>query len=625
MFQLKFTPDFASQADALLAEDSTPNVAPPLEIENSLAGVDSSHPAEATTTRNLWMESLRAVRPMLLKAAALSLASSSCIALSTIAAMRLLQAGQDRGLMWMMSAVYFGLNVLAQAATFRSGLQRRWVSVGVESHLVSRISAKLLRLSAAASARQSSGNLKTLITSDVKNIGQFLDSVARGLFPAAAGVLVTAPLLIVLAGRPGLVGVIVTFMGIPLALVLSRISSRFQAKSQAELDNLTTLAGEWVKNIRLIRYLSWDEAFRRDIHAGVRRFLAPSVRQHFMACLIYGFSMSWWMVTAMGVALVSYAFDFPLDMTAFFGSLWLLTFLNGYFVALPNVIRLYGVAAPSLGRITRLLNEKEQMEHLSEGEPLREDAVPVAILFEDVSFEYPDGKLALEDLSLRIPLSEQLAVIGEIGSGKTTLLKLLCGELPPTRGRVRVEFDKGEVRDLWTRTTYPAYRKHLAYVSQEAFVSSDLFHMNISMHDEAPIGDVMTAAYWAELETDLDALPMGIQQELGEGGVNLSGGQRQRLNLARAFYSQREYMVLDDTMSAVDTRTEVRLMERLVARGKGFVLVTHRTGELFRVARILVMKKGNIVEHGDPHVLAADADSHFNRVLRAYESETVNG
>jgi ATP-binding cassette, subfamily B, multidrug efflux pump len=625
MFQLRFTPDFARQKKALLAENVIPRVSLPDSIKTCLASFTEPNPIAAPTPGKVWLESMRAVKPMLFKAALIALAASTCAAISTLAAMQLLRASENLQLMWLLSAIYFAMNATAQVWTYHSGRLRCWVSLGAESHLVSLISRKLLHLSAVAAARQSSGNLKTLITSDVRNVGQFLDNAVRNLLPALTGLAVTTPLLIYFAGRPGLFGLIVMGLALPVSLVLNHISSHYQARSQEELDRLTSLLGEWVKNVRLIRYLSWDEAFRRDVSAGVRRFMSVSVIQHFMACLIFGLSMTWWMVATTGVVLVSEWLNYPLDFIGFFGSLWLLTYLNGYFTHLPNTIRLYGLAAPSVRRIARLLGEEEQSKHLATGEDIESGAVPIAVVFEAVSFQYPSGKSALQNVSLRIALDEQLAIIGEVGSGKTTLLKLLCGEFPPTQGRILVEFEGGQVRDLWTRTAYPLFRRHLAYVPQEAFVSSDLFQMNISLSDEASNGDVVTAAYWAELEADLQALPQGLSQELGESGVNLSGGQRQRLNLARAFYSQREYMVLDDTMSAVDTRTEASLMERLVARGKGFVLVTHRTGELFRVGRILVMKNGSIVEQGDPQLLASEPDSHFNRVLRAYESEPING
>jgi ATP-binding cassette subfamily B protein len=319
--------------------------------------------------------------------------------------------------------------------------------------------------------------------------------------------------------------------------------------------------------------------------------------------------------------------NYPLDLGGFFGSLWLLTFMAGYFTHLPNTVRLYGLAAPSMQRIVRLLSESEQSEYLKPGVAISSEALPVRLTFEDIHFQYSKDKPTLHKLSFELNLQRQTAIIGEIGSGKTTLLKLLCGEFPPDSGSIFVHFDNGEIRNFWTRPAYPLLRKHLAYVPQEPFVSSDLFHTNITLSNDTDIRDedIAAAAYWAELEADLSELPHGLFQEIGESGVNLSGGQRQRLNLARAFYSNRTFMVLDDTMSAVDTKTEALLMDRLISRDGGFLLVTHRTGELLRVEDVIVMKGGRIVERGDPKILSQDPESHLTRVLRAYESESVRG
>jgi ABC-type multidrug transport system fused ATPase/permease subunit len=148
---------------------------------------------------------------------------------------------------------------------------------------------------------------------------------------------------------------------------------------------------------------------------------------------------------------------------------------------------------------------------------------------------------------------------------------------------------------------------------------------NVSLQEQSDDGAhdaaVLEAAYWAELEADISAFPRGLQQEIGEGGVNLSGGQRQRLNLARAKFAHRDYLVLDDTLSAVDTKTEAALMARLEEHDRGFLLVTHRTGELSRVEEVIVMKEGRVVERGEPELLAADPHSHLTRVLQAYEKE----
>ena len=112
--------------------------------------------------------------------------------------------------------------------------------------------------------------------------------------------------------------------------------------------------------------------------------------------------------------------------------------------------------------------------------------------------------------------------------------------------------------------------------------------------------DVMRAIQMEELEADIDTWESGFKEEVGETGVNLSGGQKQRVNLARALHSGRDYLVLDDPLSAVDTETESRLMENLLENTNGFFLSSHRLTELRLTDRLLVLEKGHVVEDGVP-------------------------
>jgi ABC-type multidrug transport system fused ATPase/permease subunit len=209
MFQLKFTPDFGRQTETLLRQKTIPEVSLPQSMNQCLLGFSDVNSHELQADGTLWQESFRAVRPLVFKAALIALFSSACAASSTLAAMQLLKANHDLQSMWIFSIVYFAMNCMAQVAIFYSGRLRCWVGLGVEAHLVSRISRKLLRLNAAAAARQSSGNLKTLITSDVRNVGQFMDNAVRNLLPSLAAVAVISPLLIVFTGVPGLFGLLV--------------------------------------------------------------------------------------------------------------------------------------------------------------------------------------------------------------------------------------------------------------------------------------------------------------------------------------------------------------------------------------------------------------------------------
>jgi ABC-type multidrug transport system fused ATPase/permease subunit len=629
MFKLRFSPDFARQKRALLAQSSIPHLDFPASVERCLAFMISDPDAvelgALRTPRQgrIWWACLRAMRPLLFKAAAISFLASGCAALASLVGMLILQEGQGLGRLIFLSLVFFGMNSFTQGANYQSGRLRAWVGLGTESYLAGLISRKLLNLSAVSAARQSTGNLKILITSDVRNIGQFMDNMVRNLIPGVTALLVIAPLLIRFSGRAGLMGILTMAAILPVSLVLNRVSVYFQAKSQAGLDALTARMGEWVKNVRLIRGLSWEESFRSDVSMLLGRFMRFAIAQHFMACLIFGLSMSWWMVSITGTAVSARLLGLHLDLLSFFGSLWLLTILSGYFVHLPNTIRLYGEATISMQRIARLLAEPELSDLFKPTPPGWVKVAPLGrprrLHFEEVGFRHENGKQAVRSFSYVVDLRRKLAVIGAVGSGKSTLLKLLCGEFPPTEGKIQVEFEDGARRDLWEGPTHAAFRECLAYVPQEAFVSSDTLSMNLSLGREVDEAQALEAAYWAELEADIAEFPRGLGEEIGESGVNLSGGQKQRLNLARARFAGRDFFVLDDTLSAVDTRTEMALMDRLIGFEGGFILVTHRTGELMRVEQVIVLKDGGIIEKGDPHTLIQDRSSQFVKVLRAYQ------
>jgi ABC-type multidrug transport system fused ATPase/permease subunit len=572
--------------------------------------------------RALWRSTLRAVRQLLLRASLLSLLAAAIATGAAFVGMGILRADRSRAAMLGLAGAFLALNLAAQLVTFFSERLRLYVNLGAETHLVGLISAKLLRMSPRRRARHSSGNLKILITSDAKNVGTFLENCVRNLMPAIAALLIIAPVLVRLTGAAGLAGVGFMALILPVSALLTRIMTRYQDRAQGELDGVAAVTGEWVKNIRLIRFLSWGERIEGEIAGRVRAFTRESVGAHLLACLIFGLSLSWWMSSVALVAWVSRRSGRQLDAIPFFGSIWLITYLSNFFTHLPNTIRLYGAAKPSVRRIAELLAEEEQADAFvpAPSPPGIAARRPVRLHLEGVSY----GEI-LSEIDATFELGRRTAIVGEVGAGKTTLLRLICGELPPTTGRIAVEFDDGSRHDLWIEAVYHRFRAQLAYVPQEPFVANDLLDANVALDDRIDEPRVVQALAWAELEADVAELPGRSRQEIGEGGVNLSGGQRQRLNLARAFHSGRPFLVLDDTLSAVDPQTERRLVDRLLAQPAGFALVTHRVGELSRLDRVLVMREGRIVEEGAPAQLAARADSHLNRVLRAYGDAEPGG
>jgi len=543
-FQLKYSPRFLHHKREILSLFATPEIKLPREVEACLKGDLLISPKSG----NLWSECFKAVQSLIIRSIGISIVMALCASAATLAAMKLLKSDPIKTHLYGLALAYFVASALMQIGSFFNNLLRNSADHTVHALLVSLISQKLLRLSSRAKARQTSGNLKVLITSDTLHIAEFVDNFIRSFIPAIVGLVVVLPLIVKLSGRAGLAGALIMVFVLPLSAGLNLISVYFQEKGQSALDSLATLLGEWVKNIRLIRYLSWGDSFQQDIALRLRRYLTQATAQHLMACLIFGISTSWWMVCVCAIFGIARWFHSPLDVVGFFGTLWLITFINGYFIHLPNLFRLYGQASPSITRIALLLAEEEQ-KALFNWETVEKTPItstPIRVIFKNVSFSYSDSfagsysgsyidansdqKFTVQNLSATFALNRKVAIVGEVACGKSTFLKLFCGEYPPTQGQIIVEFDDGKSYNLWDEACHQAYRNHIAWVPQEPFISSDPLSSNISLTTANQLeASIIEAAYWAELKADISVLPRGIHEEIGEGGVNLSGGAKTKI------------------------------------------------------------------------------------------------
>ena len=174
------------------------------------------------------------------------------------------------------------------------------------------------------------GSLKVLLSSDARNVGSFMDSAVRNLLPALTAAVVAIPLLAAFAGVAGLAGFATMLLLIPISSGLSKFSARYQRRIQTTLDQLTALTGEWVSNVRLIRYLDWEQPVLRDLAAIMRRLTLLSMRQSLLAFLVFGLSISWWMISIAMVALAAKWLHIAIDLAQFFAAIWLITLLHGY-------------------------------------------------------------------------------------------------------------------------------------------------------------------------------------------------------------------------------------------------------------------------------------------------------
>ncbi len=245
-------------------------------------------------------------------------------------------------------------------------------------------------------------------------------------------------------------------------------------------------------------------------------------------------------------------------------------------------------------------------ENRSEGKQL--DEIQESVLLEDVGFEYPDGKRALEHINVELPINKLVAIVGPTGAGKTTFAYLIPSLLTPTAGRILI--DGIDIREL----NVDSLRRHVTYVFQEHILLSDTVRENLLLaNPDATESKLHEALETAGCNEFLDKLPDGIDTVLGRSGDTLSVGQQQRLSIARGLVRDAKILILDEPTAALDPQTEQRLVDALenAAKDHLVIVIAHRLSTIRRADLIIFLEDGQIVDSGSEADLMAQADGPY--------------
>ncbi len=282
-----------------------------------------------------------------------------------------------------------------------------------------------------------------------------------------------------------------------------------------------------------------------------------------------------------------------------------INFLTWPIASLGWISSMVQEAESSQKRINEFLNEKPEIINTN---PNR-SKIKGKIEFDKVSFTYDDTKIqALKEVSFTLNENETLAILGKTGSGKSTVLELICRLYDVDKGKILMDNQPLKSLNLYD------LRQAVAMVPQDAFLFSDSIKNNIRFgKEDANEEEIRQYAKIADVDKNIMKFEKQYDTVLGERGITLSGGQKQRVSIARALIKEAPILLLDDSLSAVDTETEERILNNLknITANRTTIIVTHRVSSAKNADKIIILDEGRIVEQGT-HDQLIEAQGYYH-------------
>ncbi len=491
----------------------------------------------------------------------------------------------------------------------------RWILIGVsrdiEFDLRNDLLDRLLALEPEFYVRNRTGELMSRCTNDLNAVRMVL---GPGIMYSATTV-VSMVLAILLMVKLSAVLTLWVLLPVPIVAIAVRhfgkVIHDLYEKIQASLAALSARVQENLAGVRVIRAYAQEDAETRGFDAPNREYVARNMLligtwSMFMPSLTALIGTTFLIILWKGGHLVlrhELSIGALISFYAFLGQLvWPM-------IALGWVTNIFQRGGASMGRLSFILSAKPRIDDrdvaVAPGEELRGE-----IEFRDLTFTYPTTIAAttpqngngsggqrpvLENINLRIPAGSTVAIVGPTGSGKTTLASLIARLWEAPNGTLYL--DGRPIRE-WPLAEL---RRAIGFVPQDTYLFSETVGENIAFGlASSEIDLIRRAAQISSLEGDVQQFPQAYTTMVGERGITLSGGQKQRTALARAVIRDPRILILDDSLSSVDTDTEERILSSLrgVMRGRTTVLISHRCSTVRDADQIVVLREGRIIERG---------------------------
>ena len=465
--------------------------------------------------------------------------------------------------------------------------------------------------------KNSTGDLMARISEDVSRVRMYLGpAIMYGLnllilFPLVISYMISVNAELTLYSLLPL-----PVLSLSIYFVNNLINERSE-KIQKSLSNLSTFVQEAFSGIRVLKAFVREEDSARQFAEASEEYKHKSIELTKVNALFFPLIMA-----LVGISTI---------ITVYAGGMMVIQGEIGYGVIAEFILYVNILTWPvtSLGWVTSIVQRAAASQtRINEFLDIQNDIVSKENLevslegdieVKNLSFVYPDsGIKALNDVSFQIKAGQTLGIIGTTGSGKSTIANLLLRMYDPTKGEIHLDGKNIQ------RYSISSLRKQMGFVPQDVFLFSDTIANNIAFGlDHPDMALIEKAAKDADVYQNIIDFPKGFETMLGERGITLSGGQKQRVSIARAIAKEPKIMILDDCLSAVDTKTENAILTALkkIMENRTSIIISHRVSSAKLADQIIVLDEGRIIEQGNHETLMAKKGVY----AELFEKQTNSG